>query len=232
MENFPSGFRAIVFGASGGIGGAFVQALQADPACAAVVGLGRATEPTVDLESESSIENAAAALKEDGPWHLMIDATGLLHDKAMQPEKALSAIDPEQVARSFVVNATGPLLLLKHFHRLLPRSGRAVFASLSARVGSISDNGLGGWYAYRASKAALNMFLQTAAIEIARKRPDAVCMALHPGTVETRLSDPFSGSRERFAPAETAAKLLEVIDTAEPDEGAQFRAYDGSRIGW
>ena len=128
--------------------------------------------------------------------------------------------------------ANGVLLLLKHFHHLLPRKGRAVFATLSARVGSISDNRLGGWYSYRASKAALNMMLKTAAIEISRKRPEALCLALHPGTVDTALSKPFAPRQDRFSPQESAGKLLEVIDQAEAGQSGRFLAYDGSEIAW
>ena len=124
------------------------------------------------------------------------------------------------------------MLLLKHFHRLLPRNERGLFATLSARVGSIADNRLGGWYAYRASKAALNMFVRTAAIEIARKRPFAVCLALHPGTVETRLSEPFSSYADRLAPEQSAAMLLDVIDRAESTMSGSFLAYDGSSLPW
>ena len=221
-----------MFGAGGGIGRAFQRALEAEPTCGEVIGLSRSSEPHFDLLDEGSVERAAAAVTVGGPVHLMIDATGILHDAAMQPEKSISAVEPETIARAFAVNATGPLLLLKHFHRLLPREGRSVFATLSARVGSIGDNRLGGWYGYRASKAALDMVLRTAAIEIARKWPDAVCLALHPGTVRTKLSDPFSGDRERFEPEQAAAMLLNVIDEADSARTGSFLAYDGSEIPW
>lgn len=230
MTGFEVGYRAVVFGAGGGLGAAFVRALEGDPRCARVAGLGRNSDPAFDLQREETIAVAAARLAEEGPLHLLIDATGLLHDGQMAPEKSLAAVDPETIARAFAINATGPLLLLKHFHDLLPREGRGVFATLSARVGSIADNRLGGWYGYRASKAALNMFVRTAAVEIARKRKQAVCLALHPGTVRTALSDPFSGDRERLEPDRAVAMLLEVIDTAA-DTGA-FLAYDGSPVPW
>lgn len=232
LSSFPNGFRAVVVGAGGGIGSAFVDALRHDPSCGEVMALGRTTEPRIDLQDESTIEKTASSIAEDGPVHLIIDATGILHDEAMQPEKSLDAVSPETIARAFAINATGPLLLLKHFHRLLPREGRSVFATLSARVGSIADNRLGGWYGYRASKAALNMFLRTAAIEIARRRPDALCLALHPGTVRTGLSDPFAGDRERFEADHAAAMLLRVIDQTQNERAGAFRAYDGSDIPW
>ncbi len=232
LNRFPSPYRAVVVGASGGIGHAFLTALDADPACSEVTGLGRSSTPDLDLTDEPSSERAAASVAEGGPVHLIIDATGILHDANMRPEKSIDAVDPDTIARAVAINATGPLLLLKHFHRLLPREGRSVFATLSARVGSITENRLGGWYGYRASKAALNMFLRTAAIEIARKRPDAIFLALHPGTVRTPLSDPFSGNRERFEPDEAATELLQVIDGAGTPGSATFLAYDGSEIPW
>jgi len=176
------------------------------------------------------IAAAASELAESAPVHLLLDATGVLHDDRIAPEKSIDAVKPEAFARAFAVNATGPLLLLKHFHRLLPRHERGVFATLSARVGSITDNGLGGWYGYRASKAALNMLVRTASIEIARKRPQAVCLALHPGTVRTRLSEPFAGRHERLEPDRSAALLLDVIDRAEGT--GMFLAYDGCEIAW
>lgn len=232
FQNFSTGFRAVVFGSSGGIGRALCDALEAAPECGAVVGFSRSTDPAIDLEDEHSIEQAAGTLADTGPIHLIVDATGLLHDEDMQPEKSISAVDPQVVSRSFAVNATGPLLLLKHFHHLMPRHERCVFATISARVGSIEDNRLGGWYGYRASKAALNMFLKTAAVEIARKRPQAVCLALHPGTVETPLSAPFAGDRALLSAHEAARLLLDVIDRAESDGVGSFLAYDGKKIAW
>ncbi len=232
LSAFPQGFNAVVVGSTGGLGSAFADLLERDPGCGQVFRFSRSSSHPLDLEDEASIERAAASLADQGEIHLIIDATGILHDAAMRPEKTFSQIDPEAVARAFAINATGPLLLLKHFHHLLPRTGRGVFATVSARVGSIADNRLGGWYGYRASKAALNMFLRTAAIEIARKRPDAVCLALHPGTVKTRLSDPFAGDRERFEAKQSAQMLLEVINRAAPAAGGAFLAYDGSEIPW
>ena len=232
LKNLQDGYRAVVIGAGGGIGGAFLAALERDARCGEVLGLGRATTPQLDLEDEASIEHSASAIGQGGDVHLIVDATGILHDREMQPEKSIDAVDPATIARAFAVNATGPLLLLKHFHSLLPRKERGVFATLSARVGSISDNRLGGWYSYRASKTALNMIWRTSAIEIARKRPEAVCLALHPGTVNTDLSKPFSGGRETFAPERAAALLLDVIGNVDAGDTGSFLAYDGSEIPW
>lgn len=232
MKSLPDGYRAVVVGASGGIGHAFACILQADARCGGVAPLSRSSTPPIDLEDEASIEAAAAFLAEHGPVHLIVDATGILHEGDLQPEKSMAAIDPMNLARSFAINAIGPMLLLKHLHRLLPRDERGLFATLSARVGSIADNRLGGWYAYRASKTALNQFLRTAAIEIARKRPQAVCLALHPGTVRTDLSEPFSKSANRLEPEQSAAMLLDVIDRADADMTGSFLAYDGAPIPW
>ena len=230
--SFPDNFRAVVFGAAGGLGGAFRDILRQDGRCGHLVEFSRRSNPPIDLENEAALLAAAEHLAPLGPFHLLIDATGILHAPGIQPEKSLTAVDPVQVARVMQINATGPLLLLKHFAPLLARDERSVFASLSARVGSIGDNELGGWYAYRASKAALNMMLKTASIEIARKRPHNVCLALHPGTVVTELSEPFAGKRMRLSPQESAARMLRVIDKAEPAETGSFVAYDGSKIEW
>lgn len=232
MKSLPNGYRAVVVGATGGIGGALTRLLESDARCGGVAALSRSSAPAIDLQDENSIEAAAANLAARGPIHLVFDATGILHDADMQPEKSISAIEPESLARSFAINASGPMLLLKHFHRLLPRNERGLFATLSARVGSIADNRLGGWYAYRASKAALNMFVRTAAIEIARKRPEAVCLALHPGTVRTPLSEPFSSSGERLEPNQCAAMLLDIIDGANSSMTGSFLAYDGAHVPW
>ena len=232
MKRFPNGYKAIVVGATGGLGSALHRLLSADERCSGCVGLGRQTTPCLDLQDEHSIETTAAELSGDEPFHLIIDATGLLHDGSIQPEKTIDAVDPLAIARSFAINATGPLLLLKHFYRFLPREERGVFATISARVGSIGDNQLGGWYGYRASKAALNMILRTASIEIARKRPQAICLALHPGTVRTGLSEPFAGNRVLMEPDESAARLLSVIDQSNSRNTGSFLAYDGSQIPW
>lgn len=232
MSSFGDGFRAVVVGGTGGIGAAFARLLERDPSCSDVISLGRTTRPGIDLEDEASIAAAAREIGEASELSLVIDATGLLHDGPMMPEKALDALDAENMMRSFAVNAAGPALLLKHFRRVMPAKGRAVFATISARVGSIGDNGLGGWYSYRASKAALNMLVKTASIELARRNPEAVLLALHPGTVETRLSEPFRGSRNLFTPEESATQMLRVIDQARPSHTGSFLAYDGKTIPW
>ena len=237
MKSFPHGGLALVVGATGGIGAALASALEADPAFSRVIGLSRSSAPTLDIVDEESVAQAAEHVEglvtEGLPLRLIVDATGLLSDGTMQPEKALRQIDPGAMARAFAVNAIGPALLLKHFAPLMPREGKAVFATLSARVGSIGDNKLGGWISYRASKAALNQIVQTAAIEIARRRPEHVLLALHPGTVETGLSRPFARTGLEVQPPEISAdRLLSVIDaTGRQDTGA-FLNHRGERLPW
>ncbi len=222
-----SGPTCVVIGASGGIGAALAGILEQHRR--PVVRIGRSTNPKLDLLDEASIAAAAAVI---GPGlHLVIDATGFLHDDRFRPEKGLQQIDPAHLAYSFAVNATGPALLMKHFLPLLARNERAVFATLSARLGSTADNRLGGWYSYRAAKAALNQLMRTAAIELARTHTQAVCVALHPGTVATDLSAPFSrSSLEVQTPAQSAARLLTVIDALTPDQTGLFIDHLGARI--
>ncbi|WP_118857689.1 SDR family NAD(P)-dependent oxidoreductase [Sphingomonas mesophila] len=223
--------RAIVIGASGGIGAALVRGLEARGRD--VTGLSRTTRPPLDVSDQASIAAAAESLRAAAPFDTILVATGLLHDGALRPEKSLADLDADQLARSFAVNAIGPALVARHFVPLLPRHGRAIFAALSARVGSISDNRLGGWYGYRASKAALNQLIRTLAIELARTRPGAICVGLHPGTVDTRLSAPFQrgvAPDRLFTPERSAGHLLDVLDRLAPDQSGRCFAWDGSEI--
>jgi NAD(P)-dependent dehydrogenase (short-subunit alcohol dehydrogenase family) len=231
MDSLGPHYRALVIGASGTIGAAFVSALQTDSHCAQVTELSRRTTPGFTLEDEASIAAAANTLKDQGPFALIIDATGALTIDGVGPEKHLGALDASKLLRSFQVNTVGPALLLKHFLPLL-RNERAIFAKLSARVGSISDNQKGGWYGYRASKAALNMMLQTAGIEFARKNKQAVIVALQPGTVASPLSQPFASASHTISAAESASGLLKSIDALEPRSGAHFVDYAGQPIAW
>jgi NAD(P)-dependent dehydrogenase (short-subunit alcohol dehydrogenase family) len=163
----------------------------------------------------------------------LIDATGVLQDDRCVAEKSWSQIDMSGMLRAFAINAVGPALLIKHFLPLMPVSGRSLFATLSARVGSIGDNRLGGWYSYRASKAALNQIVRTAAVELRRKRPEAICVALHPGTVDTALSAPFrKAGLQLHAPAAAARQLLSVIARLQAaDSGGLFDQH-GETIPW
>ena len=225
-DTSPLPSPALVVGTTGGIGAALAAALRARGVAA--TGLSR-RDDGLDLADEASIAAAVAAL--DAPPRLVLVATGLLHADGIAPEKSLAALDPARLARSFAVNAIGPALLAKHLLPRMPRAGRSVFAVLSARVGSIADNKLGGWYGYRASKAALNQLVRTAAIEQTRRAPESIVVALHPGTVATGLSAPFRGQAERvFSPEEAAAHLLDVISGLRPAESGGFFAWDGAPI--
>ena len=232
MTRLPEAYRAVVLGSSGAIGCALVAALLADTRCAQVLAYSRSSDPGFELEDEAGIATCAAHAAAHGAVHLVLDATGALHMDGHGPEKRLGALDPLRLARAFAVNAIGPALLLKHFVPLLATDAPAVFATLSARVGSIEDNRTGGWYGYRASKAALNMLLQTAAIEAARTRPLAVFAALQPGTVASKLSGPFVPAADALTPAASAAGMLEALNALQPTGRAQFVDYRGGTIPW
>jgi len=231
MASLPTGYRALVLGASGALGAAFVSHLQADAHCGQVLGLSRRSSPALVLEDEASIRACARELAAQAPLHLVIDATGALTLDGRGPEKRLDELDPQHLARAMAVNAIGPALLLKHLVPLLAHGERVLWAKLSARVGSIADNHKGGWYGYRASKAALNMLLQTAAIEIARRRPLAVVAALQPGTVRSALSQPFVGD-DALDPGQSAARLLRVLDVLSATGRALFVDHQGAPIPW
>ncbi len=225
---------AVVIGATGGIGAALLDRLTAEGRFSKVFGLSRRSQPPIDLLDESSIQAAAHRLGlEATSLRLVIDATGMLHDGDFRPERSWRELDPGHLARSFQLNAIGPALLMKHFLPLFPRQGRSVFATLSARVGSIGDNRLGGWYSYRASKSALNQLVRTAAIELKRQSPQALCVALHPGTVDTRLSAPFRKADLSVRTPESAAELiLQAMDGLTPAESGGFFDYRGESIPW
>ncbi len=222
---------AVVFGARGGIGAALVAELKASQRFAHVFAVSRADG--FDLTDEASIARVIEAAAARGEIRLALDATGFLHDGAQTPEKSLRDLDAQKLARAFALNAIGPALIMKHLLPRFPRKGRSVFATLSARVGSIGDNRLGGWYGYRASKAALNQLVRTASIELARRAPEAVCVALHPGTVRTELSAPFVGdAHDAVMPAQSADHLLRVIDGLHAGDTGGFFDWRGERVEW
>jgi NAD(P)-dependent dehydrogenase (short-subunit alcohol dehydrogenase family) len=231
MQSLPQGYRALVLGASGAIGGALVNKLGSDPRCQRVHALSRQSDPSFDLLNEDSMAVCAAALAHLGPFHLLIDATGALMVDGRGPEKRLDELDADHLLRAMQLNAVGPALLIKHFSPLLASGERVIWAKLSARVGSIEDNRKGGWYGYRSAKAALNMLLQTAAIEISRRRPLAVVAALQPGTVRSTLSQPFVGE-DALAPEVSAERLLAVLDGLQSNGRAQFVDHQGQAIPW
>ena len=233
LISLRTGFNALVIGSTGGIGSAVSAELKATDGCASVTDVSRSGDLCVNLLDEGSVAALADQLRaRELIFDLIFDATGELTVDGHAPEKSLSAIGAQTMTLAFAINATGPALLLKYLTPLLRRDSKSVFATLSARVGSISDNQLGGWYSYRASKSALNQIVKTAAIEIGRTRPQAVCLALHPGTVETALSEPYALGRFTHSPAEAAHRLLDVIDHADAGQSGQFLAYDGSPIPW
>ncbi len=224
----------MVLGASGGIGAALASALKRQGAFSQVIGLSRASAPPLELTRESSIAEAAAHVAaRSAPVRLIFDATGLLQGQGALPEKTWRSMTAESLAQAFAINAIGPALIMKHFLPLLPRRGRAVFATLSARVGSIGDNHLGGWYGYRASKAALNQLMRTASIELARQRPEAICVALHPGTVATPLSAPHATKGlEVQTPEACAEQLIAVMADMAPANSGGFFDHKGRPVPW
>lgn len=232
MKSLGDSYRALVIGATGAIGSAFVTALQADEACIKLVALSRTSQPGFTLEDEDSMRQAAGIIALDGPFQLIIDATGALTIDGQGPEKSLAALSAGALMRNFQVNAIGPALLMKHFMGSLDDSRRAIYAKLSARVGSISDNRKGGWYGYRAAKAAMNMMLQSAAIESARRKQNAVFAAVQPGTVMSSLTAPFVGPEQCISPQTSVQGMLRALDGLAAQPFAQFIDYRGNAIPW
>jgi len=246
FSSFPDAFRALVFGAQGGLGAELTRQLVAAPRCGAVFAASRsglapagAQALKADLTDPDSVTAAVEHARTDGPLHLVIVATGILHDtQGRGPEKGLRQLDRDHMAEIFAINTIGPALAAKAALPHLARGSKdapekAVFAALSARVGSISDNRLGGWHSYRASKAALNQILKTCAIELARRAPHAACIGLHPGTVDTALSKPFQGNvpeGKLFTPDFSAAHLLAVIDQIDAEQSGRVFDWAGEEI--
>lgn len=249
--------HALVMGASGGIGLAIAHKLAADPALQTLVlcaAHASASEPLralqqacsarhvatllidTDISDETSLEALALALTAHRtPLDLVVNAAGLLHAPGLMPEKTVTQISAESMQRIFSVNAFGPMLLIKTLWPWLRAKQAVCFASLSARVGSIEDNQLGGWYSYRAAKAAQNQFLKTAAIELSRINPQSIVLALHPGTTDTALSQPYQANvrpEKLFTPAFVADSLVHIIEHASPADSGSFIAWDGKQIAW
>lgn len=232
LSSFPANGIAVVIGSTGGIGSALLDRVAKSGSFSKVIGISRSTEPALDLLDEATIEALAGKLQ-GKDLRLVIDATGFLHDEERKPERSWKNLDPQAMAYSYAINAIGPALLMKHLLPLLPREGKSVFATLSAKVGSIGDNRLGGWYSYRAAKAALNQLTHSASIELGRRWPDAICVALHPGTVQTPLTTPFAKSGlDVQTPEQAAQSLLGVIDGLSLKDSGQFLDYKGSRLPW
>ena len=219
--------KALVIGASGGIGTAVVAALQGQGF--AVTLLSRKVDG-LDVTDAGSVDLHLGALQ--GEFDLIFVATGALEINGAAPEKSLKQLQAQAMAEQFAVNAIGPALILKHAPRLLPRNRRAVFVALSARVGSIGDNRLGGWYSYRAAKAALNQVVHTASIELARTHPHAIVAALHPGTVATPFTRKFVKPENASVPERAATNLLNVVQSLSQADSGGFFDYAGKRIAW
>ena len=234
---------AVVAGASGGLGRALADGLRRNNAYGRVFALSRQCPHgwpehdwiAVNILDEMTLAAAADQLRAAGPLTRIIVASGLLHGPGLEPEKSMRALTLDAMMGLFAVNAAGPALVAKHLLPLTPRDRPSLFAALSARVGSIGDNTLGGWYSYRASKAALNMLIRTLAMEHRRTRPLGVCSVLHPGTVDTALSLPFQANGpdgKLFTPTHAATALLAVMEQLGPEDSGGFFAWDGRPIPW
>ncbi|MGF1460784.1 MAG: SDR family NAD(P)-dependent oxidoreductase [Leptolyngbyaceae cyanobacterium] len=249
----PSPRRALVVGANQGIGFGFVKQLLRDPSISNLYATYRSSTTSSELldlatqheqlhclpleaTSEGEIARIAAKIQGHGSGlDLAVNCVGILHHGDLQPEKSLRQIDADQLLTYFQINSIPAILLAKHLQPLLKQETPTVFAHLSAKIGSIEDNHLGGWYGYRASKAALNMFLKTAAIEYSRKNPNTIIVALHPGTTDTRLSEPFQRNvppEKLFSVERTVAQLLKIIHNLTPADNGTFFSWDGSRLPW
>lgn len=227
---------------AGGIGRALAQAMAADPAYDRVLIVARRPVETpgadvilADLLDDDAMDRAAQAIADAGRPTRVIVATGVLHGPGLSPEKTMRALSAEALTEVLRVNAVGPALVARRLLPLMPRDRPSAFAAISARVGSIGDNHLGGWYGYRASKAALNMLIRTLAVEHRRTHPLGLCVALHPGTVDTALSAPFQrgvAPERLFTPEVSAAALMQVLDRLGPEASGGFYAWDGAEIPW
>lgn len=230
MTSLDSGYRALVLGASGGIGQALADRLTEDSRCRAVLKLSR-REDGFDVTDEASVRQAAETLGAQD-FDLILCATGALTIGGIGPEKSIRQISQDAMMAQFALNAIGPALVVKHFVPILAKRRRSIFGVLSARVGSIGDNRLGGWISYRSSKAALNQIVRTAAIEVSRTHPATAIVSVHPGTVMTGLSDPFSSGRARTEPDAAAGQILRMLDGLQASDTGGFFAYDGTVIPW
>ena len=224
---------AVIVGATGAIGNAIANEIE-NLGFKDVLKVGTNTTPSIDFNNESTILKTIEFVKNiNKPISILFDATGILHHNNSMPEKTLKNIDIDFAKKNFLINAIGPALLIKHFVPLLDNEDKAVFATLSAKVGSISDNGYGGWYSYRASKSALNQFVKTASIETKVENKKAIIVALHPGTVKSKLSEPFQKINLKIQnPEESAKNLIKVINILDYEQTGKFLNWDGSEIPW
>ena len=241
LERYGQDLTVAVFGASGGIGAAFASALAGDPRVATVHAFSRAPQPSAgkviglqcDPLDEDDLARAADAIRASGPLALAVSAIGTLHGGSYAPEKAFRQLDPHAFTEVMRVNALAPALVAKHCAPLLPKDRPGAIGLLSARVGSISDNRLGGWHSYRASKAALNMLIRGLSIELARTHEQAAVIGLHPGTVDTELSKPFQRGvpeGKLFTPERSVRGMLDVLAGATPEMSGNVYDYSGEQV--
>tara|TARA_B110000305_G_scaffold184159_1_gene204637 strand:+ start:179 stop:877 length:699 start_codon:yes stop_codon:yes gene_type:complete len=226
---------ALIIGGTGSIGSAVADELKSKN-FTNIISLSRSSEPSLDLLDESSIQEAAAFIKKKSkPISLLFDATGILHDEDLNqmPEKTYKNIDFLFMKKNFEINVMGPALIIKHFLPLLDTEQKSIFSTLSAKVGSISDNRYGGWYSYRASKAALNQIIKTTSIELKVKNKNAICVAIHPGTVTSKLSKPFQKNNLKIQSKEESAKnIVQILENLQLADSGSFLNWDGSEIRW
>lgn len=242
LSTFGDELSVCVIGASGGLGHAFINHFIDEPKIKTIVAFSRTlvdfTHPKIqafkiDIESEANIKEAFDTLDPNLNFDIVIVATGILHGESIAPEKSLRDLSMSQLMDVFSVNTFGPAIIAKYCLPRMQRNSKNVFVCLSARVGSISDNRLGGWYAYRSSKAALNMILKNAAIETTRRNKHACVIGLHPGTVDTPLSKPFQSqvkTGKLFTTDQSCMALLNVINTITPEQTGKVFAWDGSEV--
>ena len=231
MSLLPNLFNALIIGASGTIGSHFMKLLESNPSCLQVIGIHRNSQNAIDYSHPKTIEASASSLTELGPFQLIINTIGALHSEHWMPEKKLDDLNLDQLTEIFSTNTIGPALTIKHFSKLLDPK-HSVMAILSGKVGSIEDNRLGGWYSYRASKAALNMIVKTASIEFARTKPNIALIALHPGTVNSGLSKPFRGQQIGRDPLEAVTDMFNVLASVNLEDSGSFLAYSGEKLPW
>ena len=219
--------RALVFGASGGIGQAFSRFLEDKLGSENVVNVSRSSDG-FEISDEEKIFKLSESI--EGSFNLIINATGVLQTTEEGPEKTINVVKQKSMIDMMTINAIGPALLLKNFSKKLDKTKFSVFVNLSARVGSITDNRLGGWISYRSSKAALNQIIKTSSIEINRRNKNAICVGLHPGTVKTRFTEKFQNTTETISPDESVEMMMKVVENLSVDDNGYCFAYDGKVI--
>ena len=219
--------RALIFGASGGIGQAFSRFLEDKLGSENVVNVSRSFDG-FEISDEEKILKFSESI--EGTFNLIINATGVLQTTEEGPEKTINVVKQKSMIDMMTINAIGPALLLKNFSKKLDKTKFSVFVNLSARVGSITDNRLGGWISYRSSKAALNQIIKTSSIEINRRNKNAICVGLHPGTVKTRFTEKFQNTTETISPDESVKMMMKVVENLSVDDNGYCFAYDGKVI--